>query len=327
MKKVRITRFLVLMLIVCCESDSIRAAYVRGQNWADKVVSYTPRIQRFGTPGCTGGVLMNPNAMWWVLGPSDCDQNGDMDAWSTDANGLQTIDYDYVAGWKGAGAMNEHQELVVWFNIGLQDHNDIDDLVIRLYCGYKAHASVWASVDGNDFARIGEIVGRDDGIPGTPGLLYDAYLDFKGLFTKDVHYIKVHRETATPDSATFFDSFASAVIIEPNTCEEVAYYGWSLPSDINRDCHIDFNDYALLISNWRKCNDPNNAACDFTAFSTLGYLPSCCHGIWQSGFGINADVNQDCYVDFLDLVVFADEWLRCNDPQSSRCKVACWTHR
>jgi hypothetical protein len=325
MTRVPVTWFLALILIVSCDTNSALAAYVRGQNWADRVVSYTPRIQRFGIPGCTGGIPMGANTTWWVLGPSDCDQNGDMDAWSTDANGLQTIDYDYVAGWKGAGTVNKDQELVVWFNIGLQDCEDGNDLVIRLYCGYKAHASVWASADGNDFARLGEIVGRDAGVPGTPGLLYDAYFDFEGLFAKDVHYIKVHREAAIPDSAMFFDSFASAVAIEPNTCEEAAYYGWGLPSDLNRDCRVDFNDYVVLAGDWGQCNDPNNTACDFTAFSALGYLPSSCHGIWQSGFGINADLNQDCHVDLLDSVVFAEEWLKCNDPQNSVCADVSWT--
>jgi hypothetical protein len=243
-----------------------------------------------------------------------------MDAWSTDEHGRETIDYDYVAGWKGAGPLNENQEIVVCFDIGLEDYEDSDDLVIRLYCGYKARASIWASVDGNDFAKIGEIAGRDSGVPGIPGMLYDAYFDFGGAFAEKVHYIKVHREASVPDSGMFFDSFTSAVVIEPKTCEEVNRYGWSLASDVYRDCHVDLQDFAMLIKDWRRCNDPNNADCDFTAFLPLGYIPSSCHGMWQSGFGIDSDLNRDCYVDLLDLVVLADEWLKCNDPQDERCQ-------
>lgn len=294
--------------------DPAGAAYVKGQNWADRVVSYTERIQRFGQPGCIGGALMDPNTTWWVLGPNDCDQNGDMYAWSRDAN-EQIIDYDYVAGWKGGGPLNEDQELVLWFNIGLEDYESADDLVIRLYCGYKARASVWASVDGNNFTQIGEIVGRDGGIPGTPGLLYDAYFDFGGLFSQEVHYVKVHREATAPDTGMFFDSFASAVVIEPNSCEEVDYYGWSLRSDVHRDCYVDFRDYAVLTDDWQRCNDPNNADCNFPASLSLGDLSSSCYGMWQSGFGIGSDLNRDCYVNLSDLAVFADEWLKCNDPQ------------
>jgi len=300
--------------------DPTGAAYVKGQNWADSVVSYTPRIQRFGKPGCTGGVFMDPNTAWWVLGPGDCDQNGDMDAWSTDEHGRETIDCDYVAGWKGGGALNEGQEIVVCFNIGLQDYEGADDLVVRLYCGYKAIASIWASVDGNDFVRIGEIAGCDDGMPGAPGMLYDAYFDFDGLFDEEVHYIKVYRETAAPDTGLFFDSFASAVVIEPNTCEEVIHYGWNLRSDLNWDCRIDFIDYVRFKEDIDKCNDPNNPDCDFSAFIDLGYRPSSCHGMRQSGFGIDSDLNRDCYVDLLDLAVFADEWLRCNNPQDGWCE-------
>jgi len=263
---------------------------------------------------------MDPNTTWWVLGPSDCDQNGDMDAWSTDEHGQETIDYDYVAGWKGAGPLNEDQEMVLWFDIGLEDYEDSDDLMIRLYCGYKARASVWASADGNAFTKLGEIAGRDSGVPGTPGLLYDAYFDFNGVFTEEVHYVKVHREGTAPDSGMFFDSFASAVVIEPNTCEDVTYYGWNLRSDIHRDCRIDFLDYASFTADLTKCNDPDNPDCDLSAFIKLGYRPSSCHGMWQSGFGIDSDLNRNCYVDLLDLVVFADEWLKCNNPQDSRCQ-------
>jgi hypothetical protein len=291
------------------------AAYIRGQNWADTVVSYTPRIQRFGKPGCVGGVVMDPNTTWWVLGPNDCDQNGDMDAWSRDPNGQETIDYDYIAGWKGCGSLNEDQELVVQFEIGLQDYQGADDLVIRLYCGYKARASVWASIDGNDFTKIGNIAGRDDGVPGIPGLLYDAYFDFGGLFNEEVHYLKVRREATTPDSGMFFDCFASAVVIEPNTCEDVAYYGWSLQSDLYQDCRVDLQDCATLACDWQRCNDPGDPNCDFSAFIELGYRPSSCHGMWQSSFGIDSDLNRDCYLDLLDLVIFADEWLKSNDPQ------------
>lgn len=296
------------------------AAYIKGQNWADKVVSYTPRIQRFGTPGCTGGVLMDPHTTWWVLGPSDCDQNADMDAWSTDANGLQTIDYDYVAGWKGSGPLNEDQEMIMWFDIGLDDYQDANDLVIRLYCGYKAVASVWASADGNDFIRIGQIEGRDGEIPGTPGLLYDAHFDFGGLFSREVHYIKVHREATAPDTGMFFDSFASAIVIKPNTCEEVDYYGWSLASDLCRDCYVNFRDYAIFADNLGRCNDPNNVDCNFPPSLPPDDLPSSCYGMWQSGYGIDSDLNRDCYIDLLDMAVFADEWLKCNYPQDGRCQ-------
>jgi hypothetical protein len=42
--------------------------------------------------------------------------------------------------------------------------------------------------------------------------------------------------------------------------------------------------------------------------------------MWQSGFGIDSDLNRDCYVDLLDLAVLGDEWLNCNDPQDGRCQ-------
>ena len=300
-------------------AGSANARYINGQNWADRVDSYTEWIQRFGVGGCGGGVLMEPNTTWWALGTNDCDRNGDMDAWSEDANGEQTIDNDYVAGWRAA---NEDQEIVVKFDIGLSDVNDANDLVIRMYCGGNARASVWASTnsnDVNDFVKIGDIIGAYDEIPGTPGMLYDAYFDFNGVFTGDVHYVRVYREVAGSDTGMFFDSFASAVVIEPSTCEEVIYYGWSISSDIYQDCHVNFSDYSEFANEWLKCNDPNDPNCDHTSFPDPNDPPSLCHGVWQSGYGIAADLNCDCYVDLLDIAVLADSWLKCNDPDDSNC--------
>jgi hypothetical protein len=295
------------------------AGYVNGQNWADRVDSYTERIQRYGVAGCGGGVLMETNTTWWVLGTNDCDQNGDMDARSEDANDEQTIDNDYVAGWRAA---NEDQEIVLEFDIGLADVNDANDMVIRMYCGGKAHASVWVSAESNDisnFVKIGDIFGTYDEIPGTPGMLYDAYFDFNGVFTEDVHYIRVYRETTGSDTGMFFDSFASAVAVKPNTCQEVGYYGWSIRSDLYQDCRIDFLDYAVLAGEWQNCNDPNDPNCDHRGFPDPNDPPSLCHGVWQLGFGIGADLNHDCCVDLLDIAVFAGEWLQCNDPNDPNC--------
>lgn len=316
-------RFVCVVLVVIVMPGifigSADARYVNGQNWADDVDSYTERIQRYGAGGCSGGVFMEPNTIWWVLGTNDCDQNGDMDAFSEDANGELTIDNDYVAGWR---ATNEGQEIIVEFDIGLSDVNDANDLVIRMYCGGKAHASVWVSTDSNDvndFVKVGDIVGTYGEIPGTPGMLYDAYFDFNGILTGDVYYVSVYRETTGSDTGMFFDSFASAVAVEPNTCEEVGYYGWSISSDIYQDCRVNFLDYSEFANEWQKCNDPDADDFDGTLFDDPNSIPSSCHGVWQAGMSLAGDLNQDCRVDFLDLQIFAEQYLTCNNPDDSNC--------
>jgi hypothetical protein len=304
--------------------DAVEARYVRGRNWADSVEHYTERIQNYGVGCGVSGVLMEPNTMWWVLGPNDCDLDSDMDAFTENVNGELTIDNDYVAGWRGGGLANMNQEIILKFDYGLKDIPEANDFVIRLYCGGKARCSVWASEESsevNNFVKIGEVVGHYDEIPGIPGRLYDAFFDFNGTFLDDVHYLRVYREAAGSDTGMFFDSFASATVVEPNSCEEVGLYGWSINSDIYSDCYVNFSDYAILISQWHKYNDPSNPDCDHAGFLDPNQPPSSCHGLWQSGFGMEADLNRDCYVDITDLIEFAGDWLRCNNPNDPSCEV------
>lgn|GEM_PF-1019598 len=314
---------IVLVTVFGVFSCAAEARYIRGRNWADTVEYYTERIQNYGVGGPTGGVLMEPKTTWWVLGPNDCDMNGDMDAFTQEPDG-KIIDNDYVSGWRGSGAANENQEIIVRFDCGLQDVAGANDLVIRLYCGGKARCSVWASTDSNDvndFVKIGEVIGHYDGIPGTPGKLYDAFFDFKGIFLADVHFVRVYRETVGADTGMFFDSFASATVKEPNSCEQVASLGWCIDSDINFDCYVDFWDYAALICKWHMCNDPSNPDCDHSGFPDPNQRPSSCYGVWQSGFGMEGDLNHDCYVDLIDFAELAGGWLRCNSPHDPACEA------
>jgi hypothetical protein len=318
-------RLVSSIMAVIVFAGAAEARYIIGRNWADSVELYSERIQNYGLGGCIEGTIMEPNTTWWVLGPSDCDADGDMDSFTEDINGELTIDNDNVGGWRGGGAININQEIILKFDYGLQDIPDANDLVIRLYCGGRARCSVWASVnsnDVNDFVKIGEVIGHYDEIPGTPGKLYDAYFDFNSVFSSDVHYVRVYREAVGADTGMFFDSFASAIVMYPDSCEEVVLFGWNIKSDINSDCYINFSDYATLVSQWHKCNDPKNLDCDHTGFPLANQPPSCCYGVHQSGFGMEADLNHDCYVDIMDLIEFARDWLRFNNPKDLGCEVS-----
>jgi hypothetical protein len=192
---------LLAIAAVALSGPSSQAALINGQNWADSVVSNTSQIQNYG-----GTLMDSGNYDFWVLGPSDADQTGNMHAWDFDDG-----DLDYVAGWR-AGSAN--QEIVIGFNTALTDIAG-DDLVIRMYCGSGAYASVWVSDDNTNWTQIGSIDGEPMQVPGKPGFLYDAKFDFSGSFASDVSYIKVHRETAGSGTGMFFDSFAS--VPEPAT--------------------------------------------------------------------------------------------------------------
>ncbi len=169
------------------------AAVINGQNWADSAYEYTTNIQNYG------GELMSTNSStWWVTGVSDADVDGNGYAWDAGDN-------DYVAGWR-ANAPGEY--IIVKFDIGLEDLAG-NDLVIHIYGGSSASASVLASTDGSSFTEIGTIGS------GTPGYFCDETFDFAGLFGSDVHYVKVLREANGSKTGMFFDSFAS--VPEPAT--------------------------------------------------------------------------------------------------------------
>lgn len=321
-----LSMLVLFMGALVVNAPSVRAAYVKGQNWADRVIEHTSRIQRFGQPGCAGGQFMDPNTHWWILGPPDCDVDGDGDAWTPDETGEGILDRDSATGWKGGGALNKDQEFVVTFDLGLEDYEDANDLVVCLHSGYKAKAFIWASVDGNDYTQVGEIAGRDGGLPGIPGYLVDVYLDFGGHFENAVHYVKVHREANGPDTGMFFDAIGSAVVMEPNSydcepdsCEQIHGYGWNLKSDLVPDCRIDEQDYEAFNGYFGLCNDPEDPTCGATDFEALGYRPSCCHGMWQSGLGLPADLNHDCHVDCYDLYILANEWLKYEESGICHC--------
>jgi len=201
----------IFVVSICCLAASSQAALINGQNWADSVISYTSQIQNYG------GTIMNDSAEFWVLGQSDADQNGNMHAWNFDAG-----DLDNVAGWRGGSA---NQEIVVEFDTALTNVAG-DDLVIRMYCGKNASASVFVSQDNANWTSVGSIVGAPLQVPGKPGFLYDAAFDFSGLFSSDVHYVKVHRNTAGSSTGMFFDSFAS--VPEPATIAILGLGGLAL---------------------------------------------------------------------------------------------------
>jgi len=307
-----------ILLTILAFGEAVQARYIEGINWADSVYSHTDKIQSWadgycGGPGAHFMDSNTPATTWWVLGPNDADGNGNMYAWDFDEG-----DRDYVAGWRSGSPAHADQEIIIKFEKGIEDIEG-NDVVIRMFCGPIAKASVWASTDGNDFDQIGIIEGHLNQIPGIGGYLYDAYFDFDGMFTDDVYFIRVFREVTEPQSGMFFDSFSTAYIDLPNDCNEVALFGWALAGDINKDCYVNLKDFAMLANQWQKCNDPCVPDFDESLFEDPNSIPSTCHGVWQAGMCLDSDINYDCKVDLLDLAAFAEGYLTCNNPDDSNC--------
>ena len=96
-------------------------------------------------------------------------------------------------------------------------------------------------------------------------------------------------------------------------------FGWALAGDINKNCYVNLEDFAMLANQWQKCNDPNAADFNESLFDDPNSIPSTCHGVWQAGMGLAADLNHDCRVDYSDLSAFAEDYLNCNNPDDSNC--------
>lgn len=62
---------------------------------------------------------------------------------------------------------------------------------------------------------------------------------------------------------------------------------------------------------------------DAEPYTTAGEAmsgPTACQQLWDSGNGILSDLNQDCHVTMKDFVIFAGQWLSCNDPCDLDCE-------
>jgi len=78
-------------------------------------------------------------------------------------------------------------------------------------------------------------------------------------------------------------------------CNDVKFYHLNYPSDFTGDCHVDFEDFAVMADNWAYCYDLDLNGPDYP------------------------DLNRDCRIDFYDFASFATDWMKCNDPCDPDC--------
>ncbi len=84
------------------------------------------------------------------------------------------------------------------------------------------------------------------------------------------------------------------------TCQDVNSAGHSLESDLNGDCYVDYEDFETVVHYWLN-ND-------------CGSYDNCEGADFEPTDGI---------VDLSDFVIFANQWMQCNDPQDENC-MAYW---
>jgi len=54
-----------------------------------------------------------------------------------------------------------------------------------------------------------------------------------------------------------------AVTVVSPDCSDVAAEGLLLIGDINADCRVNLEDFALLAADWMRCNNPADSNCEW----------------------------------------------------------------
>jgi hypothetical protein len=65
------------------------------------------------------------------------------------------------------------------------------------------------------------------------------------------------------DDDWFYIDFLAMNIDEfvATNCAEIYTYGYNIQADLNKDCYVNFEDFALFSLEWLKCNDPEDLNC------------------------------------------------------------------
>lgn len=198
----------IAALLVVGLAGSANGAWEDGHYWADDVTAWTGDIQNYGF--LASPELMTASTTWWLTGAPDGDQNDNGYGWDA------SDDQDSVAGWRSFG----NASFTVHFDMALKDVTG-DDLLVVTYGGPNGVSSVWASSDDVEanYVQIGTIGA------GTAGYFDNLGFDFNGL-VDDVHYVKIVRESAGPQSGRFIDAVGS--VPEPATMLLLACGSWGV---------------------------------------------------------------------------------------------------
>lgn len=124
---------------------------------------------------------------------------------------------------------------------------------IKFYCANK---DVPVFLENLATSTQGQLLGDFDGSPlilGNSGPVED------GAFIGLMDEIKIWTDNAD-DSGVLTVGQIEEIRLQdltiPKSCVAIQQMGMGLSSDINGDCEVDLEDFALLAYNWQMCNDP-----------------------------------------------------------------------
>ncbi len=84
------------------------------------------------------------------------------------------------------------------------------------------------------------------------------------------------------------------------SCSNIGYYEWDLPPADSNQCLI-------------RISDANNLQISDISDSVFT--------IFQCQKMLTGDLNGDCYVDFLDIALLIEDWLKCGNPFDPACRL------
>ncbi len=110
----------------------------------------------------------------------------------------------------------------------------------------------------------GEVDGLPLAIGGTApittmdsNLILGTSLVFGGRgFAGDVDEVAIWNGALTPEEMIYV--YQSGVPLPPPGCRDIGEY---YPADLNQDCYVNLEDFAIIARNWLKCNDPQRPEC------------------------------------------------------------------
>ncbi len=179
----------------------------------------------------------------------------------------------------------------------------VQDVTDRVIDGKTYQCSAWVRLDNSTGETVSISAKQvDDGgtnyhFIDSTAAYNDRWVNLEGQLTLDVNgtlgNLSIYISGPAPDVNFYLDDLV--VKTDPVNCSDVQQFGFDMVSDITGDCYVNLLDAEVLADYW---------------------LHTDCAGLDDC---MDADLEPDGDVDFVDYSDFAAGWLSCNNPQDANC--------
>lgn len=147
--------------------------------------------------------------------------------------------------------------------------------------GYQAAVEVGnlaLDADANIIFELDENHGVGNGIVAEGNVVLDGIISLASIGERvDATYTIIRAKgeifinRAKPISTAFVNyeivengeyNELQVTLFTPTTCEAVVNSGFGFTSDLNEDCYVNIEDFAIMATEWLTCNDPTDPTCE-----------------------------------------------------------------